>query len=117
MDMKTPSHPLLSNRRAAVLVLAAILSAFPLVPKLPFGHADPQKPHSFSLQPGDHICIIGNALAERMQHDGWLETYLHARFPKHDLTIRNLGFSGDEVAGFTDQPNSNHSLRDRKSVV
>ena len=47
---------------------------------------------------GDHICIIGNTLAERMQYDGWLETMLHARFPKHDLVIRNLGFSGDEIA-------------------
>ena len=39
----------------------------------------------FALQVGDHICIIGNTLAERMQYDGWLETLLHARFPKHDL--------------------------------
>ena len=52
----------------------------------------------FALQPGEHICIIGNTLAERMQYDGWLDTYLHARFPKHDLVIRNLGFSGDEIA-------------------
>ena len=33
-----------------------------------------------------------------MQYDGWLETLLYARFPKHDLVIRNLGFSGDEIA-------------------
>ena len=52
----------------------------------------------FTLQAGEHICIVGNTLAERMQYDGWLDTYLHARFPKHDLVIRNLGFSGDEVA-------------------
>ena len=32
-----------------------------------------------------------------MQHDGWLETYLYSRFPKHELVIRNLGFSGDEL--------------------
>src|SRR5262245_17050694 len=49
------------------------------------------------IRSGDHICIIGNTLAERMQHDGWLETYLHSRFPKHDLVFRNLGFSGDEL--------------------
>lgn len=49
------------------------------------------------LKKGDHICIIGNTLAERMQHDGWLETMLHARFPQHELVIRNLGFSGDEI--------------------
>ncbi len=49
------------------------------------------------LKPGDHICIIGNTTAERMQHDGWLETLLHASHPKHQLVIRNLGFSGDEI--------------------
>jgi glucose/arabinose dehydrogenase/lysophospholipase L1-like esterase len=52
----------------------------------------------FVLDAGDHVCIIGNTLAERMQYDGWLDAYLHARFPKHDLVIRNLGFSGDEIA-------------------
>jgi putative heme-binding domain-containing protein len=49
------------------------------------------------LKPGDHICIVGNTLAERMQHDGWLETLLHAAYPKHQLVFRNLGFSGDEI--------------------
>src|SRR5262249_23968511 len=49
------------------------------------------------IQPGDHISIIGNTLADRMQHDGWLETYLFSRFPKENLVIRNLGFSGDEL--------------------
>jgi putative heme-binding domain-containing protein len=32
-----------------------------------------------------------------MQHHGWLETMLQARFPTHELVIRNLGFSGDEL--------------------
>jgi len=50
------------------------------------------------LNPGDHICFMGNGLADRMQHDGWLETLLQARFPDHRLVIRNLGFSGDELS-------------------
>jgi glucose/arabinose dehydrogenase len=54
------------------------------------------------LKQGDHICIIGNTLAERLQHDGWLETYLHAKFPEHGLVIRNLGYAGDEINGFRD---------------
>ncbi len=49
------------------------------------------------LRPGDHVCIIGNTLAERMQFDAWLETLLQSRFPSHELVIRNLGFSGDEL--------------------
>jgi glucose/arabinose dehydrogenase len=52
---------------------------------------------AFEIRPGDHIAIIGNTLAERLQHDGWLETMIHARFPTADLTFRNLGFSGDEI--------------------
>lgn len=50
-----------------------------------------------TLKPGDRICIIGNTLADRMQHDGHLETMLHLLFPQHKLVIRNLGFSGDEL--------------------
>ena len=54
------------------------------------------------LKKGDHICIVGNTLAERMQHSGWLETLLHARYPQHELVIRNLGYSGDEITGYRD---------------
>jgi len=46
---------------------------------------------------GDHVVYIGNTLADRMQHDGWLESYLHSLLPEHELTFRNLGFSADEV--------------------
>ncbi len=49
------------------------------------------------LNPGDRISYIGNTLADRMQHDAWLETSIHALYPRHDLTFRNLGFAGDEV--------------------
>ena len=53
---------------------------------------------SLLLQPGNHIAYIGNTMADRMQHHGWLETYLHALFPRHALTFRNLGFAADQVA-------------------
>lgn len=48
------------------------------------------------LKKGDHICLVGNALAERMQHHNYWETLLHQRFPDSELTVRNLGFPGDE---------------------
>ena len=72
----------------AGLAIAAILWTVPTAG---------QAPAPFQLRAKDHIGIIGNTLAERMQYDGWLETMLHARFPKHELVIRNLGFSGDEI--------------------
>jgi glucose/arabinose dehydrogenase len=49
------------------------------------------------LQKGDHVCLIGNTLAERMQHDGWLETFFQSRLPQDQLTFRNLSVSADEV--------------------
>ncbi len=81
------TFPRRGRAASLALALALTLGAAP-----PARAADP-----LELKPGDHICLIGNTLADRMQHDGWLETYLHSRFPKHDLTIRNLGFSGDEL--------------------
>jgi putative heme-binding domain-containing protein len=50
-----------------------------------------------ALRAGDTVCLLGSALAERMQHDGWLEARLQARRPELGLHVRNLGFSGDEV--------------------
>ena len=66
---------------------------------------------TLELRKGDHICFIGNTLPDRMQHDGWLETLIHSRFPKHDLVFRDLGFSADEVGGFTDRPDFYQRLR------
>ncbi len=53
---------------------------------------------AIELKPGDQIAIIGNTLADRMQHHGWLETFIVAKFPRHDLVFRNLAVAGDEVA-------------------
>jgi len=50
------------------------------------------------LKPGDHIAILGNALPDRMQHHGWLETLIYAKFPENKLVFRNLAVAGDEVA-------------------
>src|SRR5437868_6667875 len=79
------------RRSLSVLAAALLMLTF-------LQAADPAETAArLEIRPGDHICIIGNTLADRMQHDGWLETYLHSRFPKHHLVVRNLGFSGDEL--------------------
>ncbi|MEZ0387813.1 MAG: PVC-type heme-binding CxxCH protein [Verrucomicrobium sp.] len=57
-----------------------------------------QAPAKLELKPGDHISILGNTLADRMQHFGWLETLIYSRFKDDDLVVRNLSFGGDEVA-------------------
>lgn len=49
------------------------------------------------LKKNDRICIVGSGLADRLQHDGWLETLLQSAYPNHSLVIRNLGYTGDTV--------------------
>ena len=51
-----------------------------------------------TLNKDDRIAFIGNSLPDRMQHDGWLETYLQTANPDKNLLIRNLGFTGDTVS-------------------
>jgi putative heme-binding domain-containing protein len=90
---------LLPDRRhllLALLVTLAMLTAW-FSSGDPLRSADTDSPARLEVHRGDHISIIGNTLADRMQHDGWLETYFHSRFPRHDLVFRNLGFSGDEL--------------------
>jgi hypothetical protein len=50
------------------------------------------------LRKNDHVAIIGNTLADRMQHSGYFEALTYDKFPKHELVFRNLAFSADEVA-------------------
>ena len=52
---------------------------------------------SLELRPHDRIVFVGNTLAERMQHFNHFETLLMARFPAHQLSVRNLGWSGDTI--------------------
>jgi azurin/glucose/arabinose dehydrogenase len=49
------------------------------------------------IHKGDHIAIVGSGLADRQQHHAWFEALIHQAFPDSELTIRNLGFSADEI--------------------
>lgn len=77
-------------------MLFRVILFLTLSPAFALSFSSAQEP-KLKLEKGDHICIIGNTLAERMQHDGYLETYLHLTHPEHELTIRNLGFSADTL--------------------
>ena len=63
------------------------------------------------LQKEDHVALIGNALADRMQHFGHFESLIYARHPQLDLVFRNLAVPGDEVAGFEADPNNKKDQR------
>lgn len=49
------------------------------------------------FEQGGRIALVGNTLADRMQHHGWTETFLQARHPEKNLAFRNLGFAADEL--------------------
>ncbi|MEM1441115.1 MAG: PVC-type heme-binding CxxCH protein, partial [Verrucomicrobiota bacterium] len=65
--------------------------------EVPAGHRDPAP---FAFAEGDTVALIGNALGERFQHHGHLETALQGRLPELELTIRNMAVSGDQVGKF-----------------
>ena len=54
-------------------------------------------PEKLDLPSGTRVALIGNALADRMQHDGYFETLVQAQFPDRNLVFRNLAVAGDEV--------------------
>jgi glucose/arabinose dehydrogenase/azurin len=91
------------NRFLRLTTFASLLPAVYAQPAAPLSAPPPPAllapaPGPVSLTPGDRIAIVGNGLADRMQHHGWLETMLHAQYPTHQLVVRNLAFPGDEIA-------------------
>jgi len=75
------------------LLISSAVAA--LLPLMTFGQ--------LPLQDGDKISIIGNGLADRMQHDGWVETVIQSEMADKKLSFRNLAFTGDTV---TSRPRS-----------
>lgn len=80
----------LRYRSTGPLALAC-LGLLAIVAARPVAAAEP-----LELRKSDHICLVGNALGERMQHQNRWESLLHQRFPELELVVRNLCFPGDE---------------------
>ncbi len=68
------------------LVLPATLAAEPA-----------SKAQKFQFQKDDVVAIFGNGLADRMQHDPWVETVLQSHLKGMNVRFRNMSFSGDMV--------------------
>ena len=84
----------LFHRLAAFLIAGLLCTTASALQTSPLDATDLR---GFTFHPGDRICLVGSALAERMQHDGWLEARLQCRLPQHELSVRNLGFASDEL--------------------
>ena len=91
--------------RASFVCLFGFLIA--MAPTMALAGSDP-----FELKSGDRIVLVGDTMIERDQRFGYLETLLTLLHPDKDLTFRNLGWSGDTVAGLSragfDPPEAGH---------
>lgn len=99
-------------------LLLPLLACAALLWIAPLQAAEPPKPTL--LEEEDHVVIIGNTLAERMNYFGHFETLLHSRFPRHKLYVRNLGWSADEVSlrpRSKDYRDHNNNLSDHRPNV
>ena len=72
------------NLRYFLLILPAFLAIQPTV------FAEP-----FEFQQNDVVAIFGNGLADRMQHDPWVETVLQSQLKGKNVSFRNMSFAGD----------------------
>lgn len=78
---------------ARVLGLVLVLGGLKLAP------LSETRAEDFQLADGDRVVLIGGTLVERDTRENFLETRLTARWPRHNITFRNLGWSGDTVWG------------------
>lgn len=52
---------------------------------------------AFKFKKNDTVAIIGNGLADRMQHSPWVETVIQSELKDKNLRFRNMSFAGDWV--------------------
>lgn len=81
------NHGLLGFRKTFLLPLVFILAC----------HTSAAEAEPFEFQKGDVVAIFGNGLADRMQHDPWVETALQANLEGMNVRFRNMSFAGDMV--------------------
>lgn len=53
----------------------------------------------FTFEKNDLVAIYGSGLADRMQHDPWVEAVLQSHLQGQNVRFRTMSFSGDTVAG------------------
>jgi putative heme-binding domain-containing protein len=75
------------------LSLTLIIGVLPIF--MAFQSASSAEP--FRFQPNDVVAIYGNGLADRMQHDPWVETVLQSQLKGMNVSFRNMSFAGDMV--------------------
>jgi lysophospholipase L1-like esterase len=89
--MRTSRSRILGAALALVLVLTA-----------GFGAAQPPETDDgtyFFFKDGDRIVVMGDSITEQHLYSNYLEMWSVCRFPKRNLTFRNVGIGGDRSPG------------------
>ncbi len=86
MKLKPPT---MSKCQLSLLILVCVVAAM----WAPSARAA----EPFGFEPNDVVAIYGNGLADRMQHDPWVETVLQSQLQGLNVSFRNMSFSGDMV--------------------
>lgn len=88
----------LNKQLTKTLLWAALSTGLAAAPSLATA-----KSNKATVDKNEHIVILGNGLAERMNYFPYFETEMQSRFPNQDLVLRNIGRAGD-TAGFRPHP-------------
>src|SRR5947208_99484 len=83
--MKTTQHHFC---RAALIMATALLSTLPVAPAAEFFFHDGDRP----------IVFLGDSITEQRMYTTYIETYVLTRYPKWNVTFRNLGVYGDPIS-------------------
>jgi glucose/arabinose dehydrogenase/azurin len=97
--------PIRKMTRAAILLLYFLLLQWSRVAA-----------QTFQPEKGAHLILLGNTFADRMRHYGYFETLLQKSFPNRHLTLRNMGWSADEV-GLQPRPLNFPGFKNSDAVV
>ena len=86
-------------RRVPPVPLKPVLTALLIAGLLPIAGAarSAGAAETFEFRRDDVVAVYGNGLADRMQHDPWVETVLQSHLEGLDVRFRNMSFSGDMV--------------------
>ena len=78
------------KKRLPLLVAFFLLATTSLAPQSASGY-------QFDFKKNDVVAVYGNGLADRMQHDPWVEAVLQSHLKGMNVSFRNMSFSGDMV--------------------
>lgn len=81
--------------RKFALTLVAVCLSFSAIAEA----AKPAAAAEFFFKDGDRIIVMGDSITEQHLYSNYLEMWITTRFPKWNLTFRNVGIGGDSSGG------------------